>query len=149
MISSSSSIKRRLIPRWRSLMRTIELGELSCPQRRNELNAPLQLPSELLSRAARWRTDPGVITAAELVESAIVHARENEAIDAARFLARERSDATPLVQKQAAIVLKRTGHDRDILSDAVIKQRDSGSGVHVPVSIRGTHWRGSNWHWRR
>jgi tetratricopeptide (TPR) repeat protein len=125
MISSPSSIKRRLIPRWRSLTRTIESRELSDPGRKHAPNETGQLPAELLARAQRWRTDPSVITAAELVESAIVHAREYEGIDAARFLARKESCATFLVRKHAGLVLKRTGHEQDVPNDVPVRHKDT------------------------
>jgi tetratricopeptide (TPR) repeat protein len=80
---------------------------------------------ELLARTQRWRTDPSLITAAELIESAIVHAREHEAINAARLLARKESGATFLVRKHAGLVLKRTGHEQDVPSDLAVGQQDA------------------------
>lgn len=125
MISSPALSKRQLIPRWRSLSRTIALRELASPADQNE---PFKIPplaTELVRRLERWRGAPNVVAAAELVESAIVHAQENEAVDAARFLVDINSRARPLVRKHAALLLKRTGHEADIPNDLAVGQQDT------------------------
>jgi tetratricopeptide (TPR) repeat protein len=66
-----------------------------------------RIPEELKARLEAWRSGDGVIAAAELVETAIVEGREKEAERAARSLVREGSEATPLVKKQAALLLER------------------------------------------
>jgi len=118
-------MRRKLIPRWRSLSRTIESRELSWPAGKYASIKPRDLPSEVVARAEQWRRGPDVVTAAEFVEAAIVHAQETEAVGAAKFLARGSSGATPLVRKHAALVLERTGHDEDVPSDVVVGQEDT------------------------
>ena len=125
MISSPSSIKRQVIPRWRSLSRTIASRELSWPAGKYVSLKPRDMPRELVRRAKQWLREPSVLTAAELVESAIVHGREGEAVDASRFLARTGSAATPLLRKHAALVLERTGHEQDVPRDVIIAQEDT------------------------
>jgi tetratricopeptide (TPR) repeat protein len=66
-----------------------------------------QIPAELRERLAAWRGSADVVAAAELVEAAIVEGREREGERAARTLVREDSEATPLVKKQAALLLER------------------------------------------
>lgn len=123
MISSAAVKKRQLVPRWRPLSRAIASQELSSP--RDPENKVQPLPNELLKRLGRWREDQNVVTAAELVESAIVHAQESEAVNAARFLLGSRSGARPLVKKQAAILLRRTNNLEDIPKDLVVNQNDT------------------------
>jgi tetratricopeptide (TPR) repeat protein len=82
------------------------------------------MPSELMTRVKQWLREPNLVTAAELVESAIVHANETSAVNAARLLARKGS-ATPLVRKHAALVLKRTGHDQDVPNDMIVGHEDT------------------------
>jgi tetratricopeptide (TPR) repeat protein len=81
-------------------------GELAMPGK------PAQdprIPDELRERLEAWRNSNDVVAAAELVETAIVEGREQEAERAARSLMREESGATPLVRKQAALLLGRLG----------------------------------------
>jgi len=113
MIPSPSRLKRNLVPRWRSLSKSIASGELSSVQNINVTNKVLALPLEFRERLEKWRKDPNIITAAELVESAIINGHEDIAVNAARLLVQETSKATLLVRKHAAIVLKNTGHGDD------------------------------------
>jgi len=94
--------KRYVVPRWRPAARVAAAGELAMPRK------PMQdaaIPDELKNRLETFRLRSDVVAAAELVETALVEGRENEAERAARSLAREDSDATPLVRKQAALLL--------------------------------------------
>jgi hypothetical protein len=79
-------------------------GELAMPSRWAQ---DARIPEELKARLEAWRSGNDVITAAELVESAIVEGREKEAERAARSLVRKGSEATPLVKKQAALLLEK------------------------------------------
>ncbi|MCG6205833.1 hypothetical protein LPW26_14370 [Rhodopseudomonas sp. HC1] len=66
-----------------------------------------RIPQELKDRLEAWRKSDDVIAAAELVETALVEGRESEGERAARSLVREGSGATPLVKKQASLLLER------------------------------------------
>jgi Flp pilus assembly protein TadD len=97
---------RDVVPRWRPAARVVAAGELSRP------NVPTKttdfgLPKELRERLEAWRKNNNVITAAELVETAIVEGMEVEAERAARTLISSDSTATPLVKKQASTLLAR------------------------------------------
>jgi tetratricopeptide (TPR) repeat protein len=102
--------KRDVVPRWRPMARVLAAGELSMPNEPAKA-ANLNLPKELKERLEAWRRNNDVITAAELVETAIVEGMESEAERAARTLIAEGSPATPLVQKQASTLLGRLGVD--------------------------------------
>jgi tetratricopeptide (TPR) repeat protein len=102
--------KRDVVPRWRPIARVMAAGELSMPNKLAKA-ANLNLPKELKERLEAWRRNNDVITAAELVETAIVEGMESEAERAARTLIAEGSPATPLVQKQASMLLGRLGLD--------------------------------------
>lgn len=127
MIQSPSLSKRQLVPRWRSLSRTITSCELSWPADKRAVIEQRTVPTEVVTRLEQWRRAPSVVSATELVEAAIVHAHETEAVNAARFLAQERSCAVPLVRKHAALVLQRTGHEHDIPSDIVFGPQDTAA----------------------
>lgn len=66
-----------------------------------------RIPDELRERLEAWRGNNDLVAAAELVETALVEGRESEGARAAHTLVREESDATPLVKKQAALLLER------------------------------------------
>lgn len=112
--------KRRLVPRWRSLATTLRSKELSTPGRLVRSPAVgTDLHPELLMRLERWQLNPGLVTAAELVEAAIVEGREQEAVDAARRLVNIDKQAAPLIRDTAAKLLQRTGHSADVPLEAV------------------------------
>lgn len=96
--------KRDIVPRWRPAARVAASGELAMPGKPAQ---DARIPEELEARLEAWRSGNDVIAAAELVETAIVEGREKEAERAARSLVREGSEATPLVKKQAALLLER------------------------------------------
>jgi tetratricopeptide (TPR) repeat protein len=99
---------RDVVPRWRPVARVLASGELSMPNK--PAKAPdFGIPNELKERLEAWRRNNDVISAAELVETAIVEGMESEAERAARTLTAEDSTATPLVQKQASMLLGRLG----------------------------------------
>ena len=100
--------KRDVVPRWRPIARVLAAGELSMPNK-TAIAPALNLPNELKERLEAWRRNNDVITAAELVETAVVEGMESEAERAARTLIAEGSPATPLVQKQASMLLGRLG----------------------------------------
>jgi tetratricopeptide (TPR) repeat protein len=100
--------KRDIVPRWRPAARVAAAGELSMPGRPAQ---DARIPDELRERLEAWRGSNDVVVAAELVETAIVEGREREGERAARALVREESGATPLVKKQAALLLERLDTD--------------------------------------
>jgi len=107
MIGSPRNRHRVLIPRWRPLAVTIRSGELFAPAFKDASGVSSGIPQELLERVERWRLQPDLVAAAELLESAIIHGKEGEAAPAARLLARPSSGATDLVREQAQHVLSR------------------------------------------
>jgi tetratricopeptide (TPR) repeat protein len=103
-----------MVPRWRSLHLTVRSKELSVPRGKSGNSEIKQFSTEFKRRLEKWRLAPEVISAAELVETAIVEAEENEAIGAARSLLAPNSHAVPLVQKQAALLLRRVGKGSEV-----------------------------------
>jgi tetratricopeptide (TPR) repeat protein len=59
---------------------------------------------------ARWRQEPSLVSAAELVEAAIVEGKGGAAVYAARRLLTVDRNATPSIKMQAARLLAREGH---------------------------------------
>lgn len=108
MTAQPFSKTRDVVPRWRPAARVAAAGELSMPGMPPQ---DARIPDELKVRLEAWREKKDVVAAAELVETAIVEGREREAERAARSLVREESDATPLVKKQAALMLERLEPD--------------------------------------
>ncbi len=125
MITEANTQGRRLVPRWRSLSATLDSQELAVPamRSRNTLDEPVG--SDFLTRLERWRLAPDLISAAELVEAAIVEGRENDAVAAARRLVTIDNTAAPLIRQQAAALLVRTGHGEEVPSDAVVRPSQS------------------------
>lgn len=84
-MSASTNIQRRLIPRWRSLSRTIQVGELGTPP--ISLSGEVgSLNSDLEQKLFAWEKEPSVITAGEVVEASIVAGEETRAEAAAKYL---------------------------------------------------------------
>lgn len=108
MTAQPFSKKRDVVPRWRPAARVAAAGELAMPGMPPQ---DARIPNELKKRLVAWREHENVVAAAELVETAIVERREREAERAARSLVRDESDATPLVKKQAALLLERLDPD--------------------------------------
>lgn len=100
--------KRDVIPRWRPTARVAAAGELGMPGNPGRPQ-DYEIPGELRERLEAWRRSNDIVAAAELVETAIVEGREQEAERAARSIMREDSGAVPLVKKQAALLLGRLG----------------------------------------
>ena len=88
---------------------TLLSGELRPLTRTNEKPDSGAISTELAKRLVRWRTDPSLLTAAELVETAIVDGRDSEAVRAATRLVQIDGRATPLIKEQAARLLARAG----------------------------------------
>ena len=113
-----STRNRRLVPRWRGLVATLQSGELSHPARTTKNLRPTEpLSPDLLMYLERWRLSPSLVSAAELVEASIVSGHEQQAVDAARRIVSVDRTAAPLIRQQAARLLRRTGHEADIPAD--------------------------------
>lgn len=122
MIPSGWQSKRRLVPRWRSLKATLASRELASPPpgEKRLIGSPPD-GSDLLSRLERWQLAPSLVSAAELVEAAIVDGREERAVAAARRLINVDKTAAPLIRAQAASLLIRTGHREDVPPDLITR----------------------------
>jgi Tfp pilus assembly protein PilF len=113
-------LNRLMVPPWRSFRLTVRAKELSNSFSKREDEVDCGITPELQHRLERWRGAPGLLTAAELVETAIVDGQDEEAVPAARSLLSSSSRATPSVQTQAAFVLKRAGFGREIPEHIVL-----------------------------
>ena len=123
MIPTAWNTKRRLVPRWRSLSATLNSKELASPSETARESLPVGADGhgDFIAKLERWRLSPALITAAELVEAAIVEGRESEAVHAARRLVTIDQYAAPLIRQQAAALLARTGHKEEIPSDVIVR----------------------------
>ena len=109
MINNPWSNQRRVVPRWRTLEITLQAGELRTLRQVAEKSDDGTISPELAKRLERWRADPSLLTAGELVEAAIVAGREKEAVRAAQRLLQVDGRATPLLKEQAGRLLLRAG----------------------------------------
>lgn len=114
MIPSVWTTNRRLVPRWRSLAITVAARELSSPPKIGENPALGIIPDNLLEKLTTWRIVHDVISAGELVETALVEAKEAEAANAARFLLSPQSTATLPLKRLAGLALKRAGFNHEV-----------------------------------
>lgn len=101
MITSPADIQRRLVPRWRRLSLTVKSSELF-----SRKNSPLSLAGSNSStsideRIANWETAKSIVSAGELVESALVEGRPETAAAAASFLLNPEVPAAPEVKRLA------------------------------------------------
>lgn len=112
MINNPWSNQRRVVPRWRTLEVTLQAGELRTLRKVDEKSDDGAIPIELAKRLERWRADPSLLSAGELVETAIVTGRENVAVRAARRLLQVDGRATPLLKEQAGRLLLRAGESK-------------------------------------
>ena len=114
MNPSAWTHERLMIPRWRSLAATLQSNELSSIRAPRAGDQGETLSTALARRLGRWRHDPSLVTAAELVEAALVAGREREAVDAARQLVNVNETAAPLIRAQAQTLLRRVGLTEDV-----------------------------------
>lgn len=114
MITSPATQRRLMVPRWRSLKLTNQSRELSVPGKTVIEKADRVLPDDLIRRLEAWRRSHDLISAAELVEAALVHGEEHEALAAARGLLQSKERATLSVERQAASLLQKLGLADDI-----------------------------------
>ena len=108
MIMLQLNQKRLLVPRWRSLEITLNSRELAIPVPSVSSFRAGELSPELREKISRWKFDPGVITAGELLGAALVENKEGEASGAAQFVLSKRSSATMSLQRLATRSLHRS-----------------------------------------
>ena len=89
---------RRLIPRWRYSFSTALTAEHMGLARAGNILSPGR---DLEDARVRFEDAPALITASELVSSAIVHLEPSRGLDAAQFLLARRSELMPEVIRQA------------------------------------------------
>jgi tetratricopeptide (TPR) repeat protein len=92
---------------------------------------------EFVARMERFRLEPTLVAAADVVEAAVVLGQDREAVAAARAILRG-GRAVPLVRQQAAALLQRTGNAEEIASDpdpAVAQRTDT-------AFVSPSAWRG-------
>lgn len=114
MIVSSPHYRRLLIPRWRSFAKSLLSSEMAHPATIGTRSNQSGYSNELLKRLARWRSCKDLITAAELVEAALVLGEEASAIEAAHALLGPKSDATVLVRRQAILLINRVASPESV-----------------------------------
>lgn len=98
--------ERHVVPRWRPLGVAVQSRELARPQ---AVAPQSTLAPELTVRLEAWRRARDLVTASEVLETAIVTGKEHEAVRAARLISDAATAATPLVKRHAELVLLRTG----------------------------------------
>lgn len=104
---------------------TVRSGELAIPRVATE--AVARNPSqELVRRLEAFRRGPDKLTAADLIETAIVEGLPEEAVRAARILLLPRSGATPLLREQAGRLLREVHGESEHLGQT---EDDPGSSV--------------------
>lgn len=94
MTANTPDNERRLLPRWRTAAAAIALGELKTPANR----APPVHAVHFEELLAEWQRTPTIETAAELVSSGWALNRLPDVEAAARLLASDQADATPLLR---------------------------------------------------
>lgn len=106
---------RRLVPQWRSFASASQSSEFAAPPGAKHKPSTEKFSPDLVQRIARFRIEPNLVSAADLVESAVILGHDAEAIGAARIIMQD-ADAAPMVQAQAMRLLSRTGHSDELPS---------------------------------
>ena len=144
MITSPSTTKRLLIPRWRTFAETTAAGELSARKPTRILDVSTHSADEFLRRKENWHKNPSEVTAAELVESAIILGHEDTASGAALFLTSVQADITPMVRRQSQQLLARlnkSAEENPPLRPSIrdqLKQLPDDAILWVELSLRQT-----------
>ncbi|NTF91689.1 hypothetical protein [Rhizobium rhizogenes] len=92
---------------------TAASGELGISSHRGTSTFSVERP-DFLARLERWQLGPSLVTAAEVIESAIMSAREKEGVSAAKAILADGSPAAPLIKAQAASLLLRAGLEDEV-----------------------------------
>lgn len=128
---------RRLVPRWRSLGVTLRSLELASPPTEGIRSPQNGYSLEVLASLERYHLHPSLITAAEVVEAALVSGDHVPAVDAARRLLSVDKNAMPLIREQAARLLMRAGLRSEVPQGFLVK---SGGPTSLRSRVR-THSR--------
>ena len=104
---------RKVIPGWRDSLTTATKGELDSLGSLNQ--TPLSDRDFFAEKLNAWKTSKGLSQAAELVASAIVLKREDEAIEAAKAILQAKSKSSPAVIGLAELVTNPTKQPSNIV----------------------------------
>ena len=103
---------RRIVPQWRSFLATSVADELAMPAKNSSSAKAVKYINDIARRAERFRVQPDLASAAELLETAVISNQYKEAVPAARVILR--SDcAVPLLRRQAERIIQLTGHGEE------------------------------------
>jgi tetratricopeptide (TPR) repeat protein len=94
---------RKIIPRWRDARTAIESNEFNSPV--SKLKRVRSIDTSLEGRIRAWQWKPSIVTAADLVSSAVALGRIADAKLAAEFLLQPQSTATITVKRLAHRIL--------------------------------------------
>lgn len=101
MAAGPGATDRHVVPRWRSVRRTIAAGEFQRLAEPRELHADHL--DELAEAEARWRSERSAMAAAELVGACLVAGERERAFEAARSIA---ADPNEFYRRLSARVLR-------------------------------------------
>jgi hypothetical protein len=113
---TGSQLNRRLVPHWRGLNLSTNVAELAMPPSAQEEPVQRAFEPDFIKRIERFRRQPSLVHAAELVESAGVLGFEAEAVRAARVLLRD-TNTVALVRTHAERLMRRTGNGEEFETD--------------------------------
>jgi len=118
--------QRRLVPQWRRFESDSASSEFAMPAGTNSKTADRGLDANFVKRLEHFRREPNLISAAEVVESAMVlgRASDGEVIRAARIIFRD-SNSAPLVRLHATRLLNNAGDLNDQPNVALALSRTS------------------------
>lgn len=105
--------KRRLIPRWRSVLATIRNGELDPVQTRPDALGEAVKGDYFGEKLEDWRENRSPIFASELVAAAVVESREFEVRDAATYLLEREGETSQIARRLAHRVLDESTQQRE------------------------------------
>lgn len=107
MFQSPWGKRRLLIPRWRPLQITLQANELAESKSSGKVETRALDLARTQEKLAAWKHNPNVVSAGELVQTALVEAKECKALYAARYLLSGTSSPTPLLRMLAETTLGR------------------------------------------
>ena len=125
---------RNVVPRWRDSRITARIAELDSPTTTRSDGGPDEREFQL--RLLEWHRAPTILTAAELVNAAIVINRRSDAGDAARYLlsdGRSLSGSLRAIAERIARPSSMAGVPVDTSADAPERQRISAirQGINI------------------
>lgn len=134
MTVRSPDNNRRLLPRWRTLIRSVELGELKSPLVCNSLHQPKKGAPIIDHIISDWHKKNSIENAAELVSAGIIIGINPIVSEAARYLIDNKREIAPAILQAAKIVLgdiKDIHHLEHNLSSSIQNQVKE----HLQISI--------------